>query len=172
MRLIHSLNELPQDERIAVRSFAIKTGLVTCFVGVAVLYALGVYPFTMETGFAFFITVLLSFNPPILLFAFGYAIAQSIKLNQLGYAMPTSLHQPYSNTTTTDSALRSVDIHTYHPTTMHHTSMSINPASGLPMSGNSGIDCRGNPYGTLSYLVFACVTITPCMTCSAPSIIV
>lgn len=66
MRQIHSLYELPQDERRRVRTPAIRIGLLTCFLGIAILYFNGLYPFTEGTGFFFFVSFVLSFNPPIL----------------------------------------------------------------------------------------------------------
>lgn len=152
MRQIHSLDELPFEERQAVRSTALRTGVITCFIGTSLLYLLGFYPFIMGTGFEFAISFLLSFNPPVLLFAFGYAISESIKLSKLGYAKATT---PYESSTNPyfSSSFKSPESSSFQPSAIHspHSSMSINPASGLPMSGNSGVDCRGNPFGTNSW---------------------
>ena len=152
MRQIHSLDELPQEERQAVRSTALRIGFITCFIGTSLLYLLGFYPFTTGTGFEFVISFLLSFNPPVLLFVFGYVISESIKLAKLGYAKAAT---PYESSTSSyvSSSFKSPESSSFQPRTIHspHSSMSINPASGLPMSGNSGVDCRGNPFGTNSW---------------------
>ena len=147
MRHIHSLYELPQDERHTVRSVAIRIGILSCFIGTTVLYFLGFYPFTMGTGFDFVLSLLLSFNPPILIFVFGYTLSESIKLAKLGYVRAA---KPSEFTSTTNSSFKSPEFSLSQPSSIH-SSMSINPASGLPMCGSSRLDCQGNPFGTNSW---------------------
>jgi hypothetical protein len=147
MRQIHSLCELPQEERQTIRSIAIRNGLFASFIGTTILYLLDFYPFTMGTGFSFAVSFLLSFNPPILLFVFGYAISESIKLAKLGYVRAA---KPYEFPSTTNSSFKSPEFSLSQPSSIH-SSMSINPASGLPMCGSSRLDCQGNPFGTNSW---------------------
>jgi hypothetical protein len=146
MKQICSLNELPLDQRKSVRFIAIYMGLFTCLLGMTVLLLLDAFPFfPPETGVFYLVTCLLSLNPPILLFVLGYGIGQLLKLRDLGYSL-----QSHTINFSNHSDFLSNDIVTHQPCSVS-SSMSINPASGLPMSGSSLMDSRGNPLGTNSW---------------------
>ncbi|HRD70418.1 MAG TPA: hypothetical protein PK657_09750 [Legionella sp.] len=148
MKKINSLHELSCVERKKVHRTGLRIGLLTCCTGVLFLVCMGIYPFTVNDSVFFFcLACLLSLNPPIFLFAFGYLIAQYAQLAKLGYKLP--LFTPDFDSD--HQAVVGSDEHSIHQPYSFSSSFSINPGSGLPMSGSSGMDIRGNPYGTSSW---------------------
>ncbi|ARB91042.1 hypothetical protein A6J40_02055 [Legionella longbeachae] len=147
MRQIHSLSELSLAERKKVRFVAIGIGLLTCFIGISILYCLDIYPFTDRPKDFFAISCLVSIVPPLFLFALGYAFGDFTQLMDLGYkrAYEPNCYSPTNTQYWGDHELHRITSSSSSP------SMSINPASGLPMSGSSGMDCRGNPFGSNSW---------------------
>jgi hypothetical protein len=148
MQKINSLHELSSVEREKVHRTGLGIGFLTCCIGVLFLTCMGVYPFTVnDSVFFFFLTCLLSLNPPIFLFVFGYLFGQYAQLNKLGYKLP--LCTPEFDLD--HHARVGIDDHSIPQPYSFSSSFSINPGSGLPMSGSSGMDNRGNPYGTSSW---------------------
>lgn len=85
---------------------------------------------------------------PIGAYLVGYLFGLKIALWEKGFAFVdgyvlgegSSLHMNHSNSS-------SSACHGYS----YSSSLSINPSSGRPMSGSSGVDTYGNPYGTRSW---------------------
>jgi hypothetical protein len=83
-------------------------------------------------------------------FGFGAFFGFRLMISDLGYALPTR-QQIWAHSLSQSHLFYSSDTqnHVYSHTDNSH--MSINPSSGLPMSGSSGIDIAGNPFGTNSW---------------------
>lgn len=147
MKQINSLNELSLAERKQVRFTALGIGLLTCFIGTIVFYFMDDYLFTEGTGFFFVVSCILSFVPPLFFFVFGYLLGDFVGLADLGYMRAYQTNN-YSNANGVSLMIHELSA---PQLTSISSSMSINPASGLPMSGSSGMDSRGNPFGTNSW---------------------
>lgn len=148
MKQICSLNELSLDQRKRVRFVAISMGLFTCLLGMILLLFFDAFPFfPSETGLFYLVTCLLSLNPPVLLFGLGYGVGQIAKLRDLGYSLQSQAHD-FGGRANHDFLNNEI---TSHQPSSFSSSMSINTASGLPMSGSSLMDSKGNPFGTNSW---------------------
>jgi len=147
MKKITSLKELAVRERKKVQRTARGIGLLTCALGIATLYFINIYPFIDGKGFFFWINCLLSLNPPVLLFALGYVLGEFAQLADLGYLRSYQVSDSGFNENPSFGSNETISHRPYS----FNSPMSINPASGLPMSGSSGMDSRGNPFGTNSW---------------------
>jgi hypothetical protein len=68
----------------------------------------------------------------------------------LGYALPTQ-QQAWAYEASQNPSFSSSDPLHYASSNSYDSYMSINPSSGLPMSGSSGVDISGNPFGSSSW---------------------
>jgi len=73
-----------------------------------------------------------------------------IAIYALGYALPTQ-QQVWENHISQGQAFYTSDVTHYPSSSWHDSYTSVNPGSGLPMSGSSGVDASGNPFGTSSW---------------------
>ena len=91
---------------------------------------------------------LLMISTPLAAYGMGYLFGLNVALWNMGFAFAqeyvvdeNGMHLPnFSNSEA--SGYRGYSI---------GSSVSINPSSGLPMSGSSRVDTHGNPYGSRSW---------------------
>jgi hypothetical protein len=81
---------------------------------------------------------------PFAAYTYGAIIGYHAMLAALGY-------QYFEDDSFSENQSFSTNDSSIHRASDYSTSTSINPSSGLPMSGSSGMDVSGNPYGTRSW---------------------
>lgn len=144
--LIYSVNELRPSLRIKVQRIAHLFGFLAFLVVGLAFLAFGIYP---KGNDLFFLCGdwLLMLGIPLAAYGMGYLLGWNIALWDLGFVLfqgypigdsSLSNHHQHSGNNTTSA---------YHGYS-YSSSVSINPSSGRPMSGSSGVDTYGNPYGT------------------------
>lgn len=148
--IIHSINELPLDEKKMVRLGAIGGGALVLAIYFPVLLLLGVGPSRQDPLFASCIDLGLVLAWAIGLGSQGVYWGRRLMAANLGYAFPARRQIWGDSSYQHPSFSSSEDVH-YASASRYESHMSINPSSGLPMSGSSGIDIRGNPYGSSSW---------------------
>ncbi|WP_298624829.1 hypothetical protein [uncultured Legionella sp.] len=145
--LIYSVNELRPSLRIKVQRTAHLVGFLALLVVSFAFLAFGIYP---KGNDLFFLCGdwLLMIGIPLASYGMGYLLGWNSALWDLGFVLfqgysvgDGSNHHMHSGNDTT---------HAYHGHS-YSSSVSINPSSGRPMSGSSGVDTYGNPYGTRSW---------------------
>lgn len=78
---------------------------------------------------------------------FGGLAGRHLMVYDLGFALPTR-QQAWADTLAKSHSFYANEAALYPTTDSYSNDMSINPSSGLPMSGSSGMDTSGNPFGT------------------------
>ena len=148
--MIRSIRELDSSQQRQVRLAAIVVGSLVFLIYVLVILLLDDLPSLNDPLGA------LCIHSTLLLLVAGVAIHQGglagcrLMLADLGFALPTQ-QQLWVETLTTHQSFSS-DVETHYPSSHTYSShVSINPSSGLPMSGSSGMDTSGNPFGTRSW---------------------
>lgn len=139
--IISSVDELRPSLRIKVKKSAHLIGFLTALVVVLGLFAFDIYPmFFLNKDWLLMIAI------PLWFYCMGYLLGWNLALWDLGYV----LGGVYSSKGLS-SEQGSNDSSTAYHGCSYSSSVSINPSSGHPMSGSSGIDTYGNPYGTRSW---------------------
>ena len=145
--MIRGVKELPPAERKRVHWHAALMG--TLFLGVyTVCFALfGSAPYRSPSLVFYYSDWGMIFVFAAVVCYCGAYLGLRLAVYVLGYVLPTQ-QQAWADHISQAQAFYSSD-ETHYPTSSSYNSyMSINPGSGLPMSGSSGVDTRGNPFGT------------------------
>jgi hypothetical protein len=87
---------------------------------------------------------------PLVSFGLGSSFGFDLMLSDLGYALSLE-HYEGADFSSRNQPFSSNESPSYHRSNHYSTHVSINPSSGRPMSGSSGMDVSGNPYGTRSW---------------------
>ena len=148
--MIRSIRELDSSQQRQVRLAAIAVGSLVFLIYVLVILLIDDLPDLSAPFWSVCIHSTLLFVFAILAIHRGGLVGCHLMLADLGFALPTR-QQQWADTLTTQQAFSS-DIETHYSSSQTYSShMSINPSSGLPMSGSSGMDTSGNPFGTRSW---------------------
>ena len=145
--LVSSVEDLRPSLRFKAQRAANLIGFLALSVVLLAFLAFDVYPKNKDL---FFLcgNWLLMISTPIAAYIMGYLLGLNVALWDMGFAFA----QGYA-----------VDENGMHLSNFSHSeasgyggysigsSISINPSSGLPMSGSSGVDTHGNPYGSRSW---------------------
>lgn len=146
-KTIQSIKELPSVLRRQIVSTALTLGTIALIGALLAFFICDPFPIKSDS-------VLLScidwiVNIGLILGSFGFVAAMTahLMLTYHGYVLfPNAYHSDCSS----QKRFSSYDS-TIHTANNYATSVSINPSSNLPMSGSSGMDISGNPYGTRSW---------------------
>jgi hypothetical protein len=148
--MIRSLDELTHVQRKQIRLASFGVGFFVLLVVVLAFLAFGSFPSKNSPLFFYCTDWILLIATPCASFGFGAAFGFELMLSDLGYVLSfgyrggsdsLSLNQPFS----------SYDSPNYQHANNYSSPVNINPSSGRPMSGSSGMDISGNPYGTRSW---------------------
>jgi len=144
--MIHSLDELPQALRKQIHLASLVAGSLVLLIAVLAFLVFGSFPSKHNSLFFYCTDWLLFVVTPLGAFGLGACFGFELMLARLGYGLSfgsysASLNQPFS----------SYDSPNYHHANNYSSPVSINPSSGRPMSGSSGMDISGNPYGSRSW---------------------
>lgn len=148
--MIRSIRELDSSQQRQVRLAAIAVGSLVFLIYALTILLVDALPDLSDPFGAVCIhsTLLLVFA--VLAIYQGGLAGCYLMLSDLGFALPTR-QQLWADTLTAQQSFSS-DSETHYPSSQTYSShMSINPSSGLPMSGSSGMDTSGNPFGTRSW---------------------
>lgn len=147
--IIHSIYELrPSQRRELRRASGIIGGLCVLIYLLLILLFDG-FPAYKNSVFETSIhwVFLLAFGTGALDLGY-YKLGYYLKLADMGYVLAYQSSDYYRSP---NQAFSSSDSPRHSYSSFHSNSTSINPASGRPMSGSSGMDISGNPYGTRSW---------------------
>lgn len=148
--MIRSLDELPPEQRKKLRLASMGIGSLALLIVVLMFLCFGDFPSNKGSLFFYCTDWFLFLVSPLAAFGLGASFGYDLMLSDLGFAFSfgsyggsdsSSLNQPFS----------SHESPNYHRSNHYGSSVSINPSSGRPMSGSSGMDISGNPYGTRSW---------------------
>src|SRR3546814_608853 len=146
--LIYSVDEIRPSLRIKVQRAAHLMGFLVALAVVSAFLAFDFFP-KQNHRFFLYIDWVLEICAPLAAYVVGYLFGLNIALWDRGYILAqgypigesSSLFQ-INHSNGSSSAYRGYS---------YGSSVSINPSSGRPMSGSSGVDTYGNPYGTNSW---------------------
>lgn len=146
-KLVLSVRALPLALQKIVRKASIISGSIGLILYVLFVFSLGSLAFDDLFPLIIFFGVFVC--APV-------ALARFWVLSKFGYALPFHLISKYaknpafySDFNHTNTSFHSHDSSSHSYSNSYHS--SINPSSGLPMCGSSGIDTSGNPYGSRSW---------------------
>lgn len=148
--VIHSIEELRPSQRRQVDRVAIGIGLLCALIYFLCFFLGGLVPDTSPPLIFSCISWFLFFAGAIVPFVFGRDFGLRMKLADMGYAFPKR-HYAADYYRSPNQPFSSNDSPRYTASSFHSSTVSINPSSGQPMSGSSGMDISGNPYGTRSW---------------------
>ena len=146
--LISSVNEIRPSLRIKSKQTAHFVGF---FVSIAVVLGFVAFDFFPKQNDRFFqyIDLLLMISTPLAAYIVGYLFGLNIALWSKGFVLTEGY--PGGNNSSLSQINQSNGSSSAYRGYSFGSSVSINPSSGRPMSGSSGIDTHGNPYGTRSW---------------------
>lgn len=147
-KLIYSLNDVRPSILLSAKRAAHLIGFLISLVVVLGCSAFDFFSHPSKELLFLYADWLLMLATPLGAYLVGYLFGLKISLWDKGFALVdgyvagegSSLHMNDSNGSS--SAYRGYNF---------GSSVSINPSSGRPMSGSSGVDTYGNPYGTRSW---------------------
>ncbi|MFA6302179.1 MAG: hypothetical protein WC627_03490 [Legionella sp.] len=145
---IDSLDELTPDQRKQVRFASIGAGVLSLLAVASAFLCFGLSPSKNSPLFFYCTDWILQIAVPFAGFCVGAGLVRHLMLLHLGYIV--SGYNGGFDTSSPNRGFSSYDSPT-HSANNYHSSVSINPASGRPMSGSSGMDISGNPYGSRSW---------------------
>ena len=148
--IIHSVSELSAEERQLVRLGSIGGGALVLAIYFPILLLLGIGPSKQDPLFGCLVVLGVLFVWAVVLCWQGVYWGRYLMAANLGYAFATPL-QTFAHNTSQNASFSSSDAVHYASSRAYHNHTSINPSSGFPMSGSSGIDTHGNPFGTRSW---------------------
>lgn len=147
--IIHSIDELRPSQKNQVKQSAIGIGLLMVLIYCSLVVFFDIFPDYKSSLFEGNIQLILLFAFGAAAFDLGYKLGFYMKTADLGFSFAKqtnvgtysqSPNQPFSSSETAR-----------FQQSFQGNSVSINPSSGRPMSGSSGMDISGNPYGTRSW---------------------
>lgn len=148
--IIHSINELPSDAKGLIRLGAIGGGALVLAVYFSILLLFGVGPNKNDPLFVCCVDFGIIFAWAFALCSQGVYWGRRLMAADCGYVLPTR-QQSFAYEASHKPSFSSGDAVHYASSSAYNNHMSINPSSGFPMSGSSGIDTHGNPFGTRSW---------------------
>lgn len=147
--IIHSIEELRPSQRNQVKRAAIGIGFLMVLIFGLLLLLFDISPAYKSSLFEGNIQLILLLASGVTAFDLGYKLGFYMKVADLGYALVSHPSADYYRSP--NQAFSSSDSPRHSYSSFHSSSVSINPASGRSMSGSSGVDTSGNPYGTRSW---------------------
>ena len=149
-RMLRSLEELTPAQRKPLYWASLGVGFLVLLVVVFAFLAFGSFPRKNSPLFVYCIDWILLIATPCASFGLGAAFGFELMLSDLGYAL--SLGYGGEGASLSPDHPFSSSHSPKYPHVNHYSSpVNINPGSGRPMSGSSGMDVSGNPYGTSSW---------------------
>lgn len=148
--VIHSLDELSPEQRKKLRLASMGIGSLVLLIVVLLFLCFGAFPSNKGSLFFYCIDWLLFLVSPLAAFGLAASFGFDLMLSDLGFALAYGYHGG-SDSSSINQPFSSHDSPSYHSSSHYGSSVSINPSSGRPMSGSSGMDTSGNPYGTRSW---------------------
>jgi hypothetical protein len=154
--IIHSLDELTLDQRKQIRLASRGVGLLALVVVLLAYLAFGSFPSKSDSLFFYCIDWLLFVAKPLAAFGFGACIGFDLMLSDLGFVLSFG-HRIGVDSSSLNQCFSSDNSPNYYRSSNYSTHVSINPSSGRPMSGSSGMDSSGNPWHTLLVTIILCL---------------
>ena len=148
--IIHSVSELSAEERQLVRLGSIGGGALVLAIYFPILLLFGIGPSKDAPLFVCCVDFGIIFVWAFVLCSHGIYWGRRLMAADLGYALPTR-QQNWAYKASQYPSFSSGDAVHYASARTYNSHTSINPSSGFPMSGSSGIDTHGNPFGTRSW---------------------
>ena len=148
--MIRSLEELSPEQRKKLRLASMGIGSLVLLIVVLLFLCFGDFPSYKDSLFFYCLDWLLLIATPVASFAVGASFGFDLMLSDLGFAFSFESYGG-SDSSSLNQRFSSHDSPHYHRSNHYGSSVSINPSSGRPMSGSSGMDSSGNPYGTRSW---------------------
>lgn len=146
--LISSINEIRPSLRIKIERVAHVIGLLFSIILVLAFLAFDFFP-KEHDWFSFCIDWVLKIVSPLVFYVVGYLFGMNLALWDRGLTL--SGRYPVNGDSASLQMNHSNDSCSAYSGYSYDSSVSINPSSGRPMVGSSGIDTYGNPYGTRSW---------------------
>ncbi|KTC80114.1 MULTISPECIES: hypothetical protein [Legionella] len=147
--IIRSIDELSAAEQKQIRLASLGIGSLVLLIEVLAFLAFGAFPSNSGSLFFYCADWFLFVAVPLASYGLGSSFGFVLMLSDLGYAL--SLGHGGSDSSSLNQPFSSNESPSYHRSNNYGSHVSINPSSGRPMSGSSGMDISGNPYGTRSW---------------------
>lgn len=149
--VIHSLAEMPVSERRQV--YLATAGIGSLVLVAAILAYLCLYFPNNHHSDILFRRDAWSLRAFLgaYIFLIGSYVGFLLALRDLGYNYKGFHHHRFESSYQSNAFSSSDSSTIFHSSSHSSSYMSINPGSGLPMCGSSGMDTSGNPYGTRSW---------------------
>lgn len=147
-RVLRSFSDLSVAERKKVWLIALSIGFLVALIYLELFVLCYGLPDKTDP-FAFDVMWSIALGGAFVLFGLTLLFAFDLMVSDLGYHLPTHVYEGIEHQVSTPafSTPPTQILQAYS----FETPMSINPASGLPMSGGSRMDTSGNPYGSNSW---------------------
>jgi hypothetical protein len=148
--MIRSLDEISPEQRKKLHLASMGIGSLTLLIAVLIFLCFGKFP--SNEGYLFFYCMdwIFLIVAPFAAFGFGACFGSDLMLSDLGFAFSYGYHGG-SDSSSLNQAFSSHESSSFPHSSHYGSHASINPSSGRPMSGSSGMDTSGNPYGTRSW---------------------
>ncbi len=146
--LIFSVYEIRPSLRIKVQRAAHLVGVLVALVALLAIFAFDFFP-KQNIPFFVYIDWVLEICAPLAAYVVGYLFGLNIALWDKGFVLAQGY--PIGENSSLSQMNQSNGSSSVCRGYNYGSSVSINPSSGRPMSGSSGVDTYGNPYGTRSW---------------------
>ncbi|MGM9451936.1 hypothetical protein ACTAZI_01235 [Legionella bozemanae] len=147
--IIRSIDELSTAQQKQIRLASLGIGSLVLLIEILAFLAFGAFPSNSGSLFFYCADWFLFVAVPLASYGLGSSFGFVLMLSDLGYAL--SLGHGRSDSSSLNQPFSSNESPSYHRSNNYGSHVSINPSSGRPMSGSSGMDNSGNPYGTRSW---------------------
>lgn len=148
--MIHSLDELSLEQRKKLRLASMGIGALVFLIVVLIVLCFGGFPSNKGSLLFYCTDWLLFLVSPLAAFGLAASFGFDLMLSDLGFALSYG-YPGGSDSSSQNPTFSSHESPSYSRLNHYGSSVSINPSSGRPMSGSSGMDTSGNPYGTRSW---------------------
>jgi len=148
--IIRSIDELPTVQQKQIQLASIGIGSLVLLIELLAFLAFGSFPSNSGSLFFYFADWFLFLAVPFASFGLGSSFGFVLMLSDLGYALSLEYHSG-AGSSSLNQPFSANESPSYHRSNHYSSHVNINPASGRPMSGSSGMDISGNPYGTRSW---------------------
>ncbi|HGD2626304.1 TPA: hypothetical protein ACI3W2_002708 [Legionella pneumophila] len=147
-KTMYAWNEIRPSLRIKAQRMAHLIGFLAFLVVVLGCIAFDFFSPTSHDLLFLCIDWLLMIATPLGVYGIGYAFGLQIALGDMGVLVIDCHPEDYHLSQQTSHSNGSSNVYRGYSL---GSSVSINPSSGRPMSGSSGVDIYGNPYGSRSW---------------------
>ena len=146
-QMICSVKQLSPSQRRQVHLASVGMGALVLLIYCLGFLLIGSAPSKHQPFFFYYADwgMILAFGSAA--FGLGFVFGSRMMIADLGYALPTR-QQVWADALPHNQSFSSGDAPSYPASNTYGGYISINPSSGLPMSGSSGMDTHGNPFGT------------------------